>query len=113
MRESHTAIIERNITWQGPFATEPYEVAWAGEAVFFVRVLAKENLPDLLAAHVQISPDGMHWCNEGEILNLPTAAHDGEITFVRVNHFGGWLRLAGEMPEGASATVIVYLVLKE
>ncbi|MEZ4615313.1 MAG: hypothetical protein R2867_07345 [Caldilineaceae bacterium] len=113
MRESHTAVIERNVTWRGEFATEPYEVAWAGEAIFFVRVLAKENLPDIVAAHVQISPDGIHWCKEGEILYLPTYDFDGDLVFCRVEHFGGWLRLAGEMPEGASATVIAYLVLKE
>lgn len=113
MRESHTAVIERNITWRGPFATEPYEVAWAGEAIFFVRVLAKENLPPTLTAHVQISPDGIHWCREGEILSLPTDDDDGDLAFCRVTHFGGWLRLVGDVPEGSSATVIVYLVLKE
>lgn len=113
MRESQTAIIERNVTWQGPFTTEPYEVAWAGEALFFIRVLAQENLPDIVAAHVQISPDGMHWCKEGEILYLPTADYEGDLAFCRVNHFGGWLRLAGEVPEDARVTVIVYLVLKE
>ncbi|MEZ4861174.1 MAG: hypothetical protein R3C14_07705 [Caldilineaceae bacterium] len=113
MRESHTAVIERNVTWRGTFATEPYEVAWAGEAIFFVRVLAKENLPAILAAHVEISPDGMHWCHEGEILYLPTEEYEGDLAFCRVTHFGGWLRLTGEAPAGASVTVIVYLVLKE
>lgn len=112
MQESHTAVIERNVTWQGPFATEPYEAAWASEALFFVRVLAKENPPDILAAHVQISPDGMHWCNEGEMLQIPTMDYDGDLGFCRVTHFGGWLRLGGEVPAGASVTVIVYLVLK-
>ena len=50
---------------------------------------------------------------EGEILYLPTMDYDGDLAFCRVEHFGGWLRLAGEVPEGASVTVIVYLVLKE
>jgi hypothetical protein len=112
MQESHTAVIERNVTWQGNFATEPYEAAWASEAIFFVRVLAKENAPASLAAHVQISPDGMHWCNEGEILYLPTADDDSDLAFCRVEQFGGWLRLAGEVPAGSSVTVLVYLVLK-
>ena len=112
MQESHTAVIERNVTWQGPFATEPYEVAWASEAIFFVRVLAKANAPDILVAQVQISPDGMHWCKEGEILQIPTQDYDGDLAFCRVEHFGGWLRLAGEVPAGSSITVIVYLVLK-
>lgn len=112
MQESHTAVIERNVTWQGDFATEPYEAAWASEALFFVRVLAKEKLSANLDAHVQISPDGMHWCNEGEILYLPTAAADDDLAFCRVKQFGGWLRLAGTVPAGSSVTVIVYLVLK-
>lgn len=113
MRESHTAIIERNTTWRGEFATEPYEVAWASEAIFFVRVLTKENPPDMIFAHVQISPDGTHWCNESEILNISMMDFDGDLSFCRVKHFGGWLRLAGKIPEGASVTVIVYLTLKE
>ena len=112
MQESHTAVIERNVTWQGTFATEPYEAAWASEALFFVRVLAKENTLEGLAARVQISPDGMHWCNEGEILQIPTTDGNGDLAFCRVEQFGGWLRLAGEVPAGASVTVIVYLVLK-
>lgn len=112
MQESHTAVIERNVTWQGDFATEPYEAAWASEALFFVRVLAKVNTPEFLAARVQISPDGMHWCNEGEILYIPTSEEADELGFCRVKHFGGWLRLTGTVPAESSVTVIVYLVLK-
>lgn len=113
MRESHTAIVERNIVWRGEFATEPYECAWAGEAIFFVRCLTVEGLEeyDYAPAHIQISPDGIHWCNEGEILQLPTTPD--EVTFERVTHFGGWLRLVGEMREGTMLTVLVYLALKE
>ena len=28
LRRSYTAIVERNVLWQGEFATEPYEAAW-------------------------------------------------------------------------------------
>jgi hypothetical protein len=111
MRESHTAVIERNVSWEGAFASEPYEVAWAGEAIFFVRALAVEQAPPHTVAQVQISPDGMHWCNEGTTLSLPSAA--GEVTFCRVSHFGGWLRMVGELPAGVRLQVIVYLALKE
>jgi hypothetical protein len=109
MRESQTAIIERNVTWQGQFTAEPYEAAWASEAIYFVRALAAQQMPPNVMARVQISPDGMHWCDEGTTLTLPTA----EVAFCRVSHFGGWLRLVGAVPAGASLTVIVYLVLKE
>lgn len=110
MRESQTAIIERNVEWRGPFTAEPYEAAWASEAIFFVRALAADQVPAQTLAHVQISPDGMHWCDEGTTLTLPTTE---AVTFCRVRHFGGWLRLVGELPPGASLTVLVYLVVKE
>jgi hypothetical protein len=42
MRQSFTAVVERNVTWQGEFAVEPYEAAWATEAIYFVRVLDAE-----------------------------------------------------------------------
>ena len=113
MRESHTAVIERNVTWRGEFATEPYECAWAGEAIFFVRCLSAEGLDesDRADIRIQISPDGMHWCDERTSMNLPT--EPDEVTFGRASHFGGWLRLVGEVPEDGALTVLVYLVLKE
>lgn len=110
LRESTTFPIERNVTWRGDFVTEAAEAAWASEAVFFIRALAGEGLRAGCRARVQISPDGMHWCDEGTELPLPLASD--EVTFCRLSHFGGWLRLVGELPPGAALTVIVYLVLK-
>jgi len=109
-RQSYTAVLERNRVWKGAFETEPYEAAWASEATFFVRALeASGELGDAQAC-VQISPDGMHWCDEGTLVDLPV--REGMTTFGRVRHFGGWLRLAGRVPQGAQVKVIVYLVLK-
>lgn len=110
IRESYTAVVERNRVWTGSFATEPYEAAWASEAIFFVRTLEASGMPDPVQARVQISPDGMRWCDEGMLLSLP-GEPDG-LAFVRVSHFGGWLRLAGELPAGAQLKIIVYLALK-
>jgi hypothetical protein len=110
MRQSFTAVVERNVTWRGDFAVEPYEAAWATEAIYFVRVLAAENVPPHSMARVQISPDGIHWCDEGT--TVPLLVQEG-ISFARVNHFGGWLRLVGNLADGAHLTVIVYLALKE
>ena len=109
MRQSHTAVVERNVTWQGEFIVEPHEAAWASEALYFVRALAAEGVPERITARVQISPDGMNWCDEGTQLPLPVAPG---VTFCRVNHFGGWLRVVGDLPAGARLQVIVYLVLK-
>lgn len=111
VRESSTIPLERNVTWKaGAFATEPSECAWANQAIFFVRALNVSGNMHNLEASVQISPDGMHWVDEGTTLLLPT--EPDQITFCKVDHFGGWLRLVGEMPENATITLIVYLTLK-
>ena len=108
-RQVYTAVVERNVTWEGAFATEPYEAGWAAEALIFIRVL-KGGVSQQSAA-VQISPDGIHWLDEGTLIPLPEQP-DG-LTSVRVMHFGNWLRLAGELPLGQSCTVLVYFVLKD
>jgi len=110
IRRSHTAIVERNVRWTGAFASEPYEAAWASEAVFFIRTLEPAKLHPKATARVQLSPDGMVWTDEGT--TVPLSADPG-VSFGRVRHFGGWLRLAGELRQGETVTVIVYLVLKE
>ena len=110
MRHSHTAVVERNRIWKGSFETEPYEAAWAREAIFFVRTLEASEPAAGCCARVQISPDGMHWCDEGTEVLLSC---EPGVTFGRVGHFGGYLRLAGELAGGAEVKVIVYLALKE
>jgi hypothetical protein len=109
-RQSYTAVLERNAVWADAFATEPYEAAWAGEAIFFVRALEATGVPAGTGARVQISPDGIRWCDETTIVPLPTES--GGITFGRVRHFGTWLRMVGDLPAEARLTVIVYLTLK-
>ena len=109
LRRSYTAVVERNVQWRGAFTTEPYEAGWADEAIFFVRALAAS--PDCAgSARVQISADGMRWADEGSSLQLPS--RKDEVTFCKVRHFGGWLRLRGELPAGETLTVIVALSLK-
>ena len=105
----YTAVVERKVTWEGAFATEPYEAGWAAEALIFIRVL-KGDVSEQSAA-VQVSPDGIHWLDEGTRISLPDTA-DG-LTLARVTHFGNWLRLAGELPPGQACTVMVYFVLKD
>ena len=63
MRESFTAVLERNRTLAGEFATEPYEAAWAAEARWFVRTLKRTGSGTRLRVTTQISPDGLHWCD--------------------------------------------------
>ncbi len=110
MRQSHTAVVERNQLWEGDFATEPYEVGWSHEAIFFVRILRAEESPTV-SARVQISPDGIHWCDEGSRLNFVVQHALDKPSFVRVSHYGGWLRLAGTVKDGR-VWALVHLALK-
>jgi hypothetical protein len=109
VRQSYTAVVERNQIWKDAFATEPYECGWASEAIFFVRLLEGGTELQGLPLYVQISPDGIRWCNEGTVTKLS----GGEVDFVRVSHFGNWLRLAGNWPAGIAARVLVTMALKE
>lgn len=110
LRESNTAIVARNERWQGEAATEPFEAGWASEAVFFLRALAAEGPTGEGRAHVQISPDGMRWVDEGTTAPVPDAAEG--IAVLRVAHFGSWLRLRVSLPPGATLTPVVALSLK-
>ena len=107
MRQSHTAIIERDVVWEGEVETEPYEAAWAATAIYFVRMLEGRLFSG--AARVQISPDGMHWVDEGTVIHFHG---ETSLFFGKVCDFGTYLRLVAELPEGESARVIVTLVLK-
>ena len=64
LRRSFTAVLEKNATFGADFATEPYEVGWATEARWFVNVLEVERGVTLRLTP-QVSPDGLHWCDEG------------------------------------------------
>ncbi|MYA21516.1 MAG: hypothetical protein F4Z30_01445 [Gemmatimonadetes bacterium] len=111
MRPSHTAVVERNQLWEGDFATEPSEAGWSHEAIFFVQILRAEKIP-IVNARVQISPDGIHWCDEGSSLNFVVQQHTlDKPSFVRVSHYGGWLRLAGTVKDGRG-WALVHLALK-
>ena len=111
LRRSYTAIVERNVLWSGDFATEPYEAAWASEAIFFVRALDVITAGFEGRARVQISADGFNWADEGTVFDLP--AEKDAVTFCKVRHFGGWLRIAGTLAPNNKVKVLVSLVLKE
>ncbi len=109
VRQSYTAVVERNTVFEEALATEPYECGWASEAIFFLRKLEASGIEGEPLVWVQISPDGMHWRNEGTTLRIT----DAEVDFCKVTHFGNWLRLKGDLPAGARLKVIVTLALKE
>jgi hypothetical protein len=109
MRHFYMTVIQRRDDYEGAFATEPFEAAWAGEAIFFVRV-EKIHAETVVNARVQISADGLNWIDEGTALAPQSAEGD---SFIRVSHFGGWLRLAGEVSGSGPAQLTVQLALKE
>lgn len=110
MREAITAVVARGDTWSGVVASEPYEVAWAGEAVIYLRSLGAEGRPEQARAWVQISPDGLHWVDEGSMLPIPRV---DEISSIRIRDFGTYLRVMTVLPEGSSFKALLTISLKE
>ena len=111
MRNAYTAVIARGELWENSVQSEPYEVAWAGEAIFFVHVMEVQGSASGAAlARVQISPDGMRWVDEGGEMSIP--AQRDALSFARVSQFGGWLRLSVTVPPGVGIKVVATLALK-
>ena len=111
MRHFTTAVLERHACYTSDFATEPYETPWASEALFFIRAEDVLGESPILRARVQISADGIHWIDEGTTFGTISSCGD---FFVRVAHFGGWLRLVGSVQgDDARFQVTIHLVLKE
>lgn len=113
MRNTLTAVLVRGEWLQGAFETEPYEAAWAAEALFFVRVMGVRGAVSDGAAvdwKVQLSPDGIRWVDEGTVMHV--GAQPEALVFARVGHFGGWLRLVCQVPEGLEVQPVVTLSLK-
>lgn len=123
MRQSMTAVLERNTTLEGEFATEPYEVAWAVEARWFVQILSADPAPGgdgngsngstagpALRLVTQVSPDGITWCDADDTERV--AAGVG-LTSWAVSEFGHWLRVRGYVEgTGAKVKVRIYLAVK-
>lgn len=64
-----------------------------------------------LSARVQVSPDGLFWCDDGSAFEAMSAPG---MYSLAVRDFGGWLRLDCGL-DGADSRVrlMIYLVLKE
>ena len=110
LRRSFTAVLEKNTTFRSDFETEPYEVGWASEARWFVNAL--EVIGDTaLSVTPQVSPDGLHWCDEG---SGPTWIHRPGLASIPLVNFGSWLRLKGRIRgQPGEVRIVVYLALKE
>lgn len=98
-----------DVTWRESFASTAEDVAWAADAIIYVRAVAAHGAT-AVAAKVQISPDGKSWVDEGSSLTMPYSPD--EVTFVRVRRFGRWLRIVGMLPPGANIQAQVTIDLK-
>jgi len=111
MRNFYTVVLERMKEYDKGFDTEPYEAGWASEAMFFVRIHEMSGAGVKLQSSVQVSVDGIDWIDEGG--SFPPIIAAGSY-FLRVSHFGGWLRLRNRITgRGARIKTTVHLVLKE
>ncbi|MBK1787903.1 hypothetical protein [Prauserella cavernicola] len=109
MKTFYTSVVELRQRFDTAVETHPYECGWADEAIFFVET--HDLTPGTrLALRVQVSPDGIRWLDEGTELELTDTG------FVRVAHFGGFLRMVGTAVDTEArpvpVTVSVRLALK-
>lgn len=95
-----TTTVEQRKDFTGDFDTHPMEGAWAGEAIFFLTIESLPQAGTVLNVRVQLSADGVNWMDEGTA--FPALGEVGHY-FVKVRHFGGWLRLKGRVQQRSEA----------
>ncbi|HYH30199.1 MAG TPA: hypothetical protein VD903_07420 [Pseudonocardia sp.] len=114
MRHSQTAVLERGEHFNAEFTTEPYEVAWAGEARFFVQVLEPQPSSTVVLT-TQFSPDGLNWVDADGVDSVKLDSGSAGMVSWPVREFGGWLRLRGTVRDSPERgpRLRIYLVVKE
>jgi hypothetical protein len=111
MRQFQTHVLDFKFAYESSFATEPFECGWASEAIFFVRIEEIAGTDTAVTLYADISVDGVHWTAEGATLG--PLARTGDY-FFRVRHFGGFIRMRGEVAGTAPRIQFTNnLVLKE
>ena len=116
MRKIHTAPLEVfGAKANGVFETEPYEAGWATEAIAMVYVREVHGPAPSLRLRAQLSVDGDRWIDPEPALSLEPIGRVGGYA-LRLENFGNWLRLVGEVsggPENETAFLLdLYWVLK-
>lgn len=111
MRQSQSAVMERGVDLVDIHETEPFEVAWAGEARWYVQFLHPAEDTEV-EFRVQISADGINWIDHEGIAPVMSPASGWRS--IAVERFGHWLRLRTTRTSGVgSPTLRIYLELKE
>lgn len=110
MRHFQASAVERRQYIDNALETHPMEAGWASEALFFLLVEEVNGEEAALSARVELSADGINWIPEGTV--FPVVNQPGHY-FVRVAHFGNWLRVSGQVTgEGTKMKLSVHLHLK-
>ncbi|GHV59460.1 hypothetical protein FACS1894182_13600 [Bacteroidia bacterium] len=100
--------VKKNFTED--FQTNPYEAGWASECIFFIAVEGLSGKNPSLTAEVELSHDGVNWVKEGTV-SEPISQKG--LHFIRVKHFGNWLRLNGKITgEQPSFRLNIQIALK-
>lgn len=110
MRQFFASTVEQRKTFHADFSTHPMEAGWASEAIFFLNIEEFSENGVSLHAAVEISADGVHWIPEGT--SFEKLSHKGSY-FVKVKHFGNWLRINGKLDGEGEIKLSVHLHLKE
>ena len=111
VRQSQSAVMERGVDLDKVHETEPFEVAWASEARWFVHFY-RAAPGSMVEFRVQISPDGINWLDHEGV--APVQSEAVGLLTIPVTHFGHWLRLRSEQKSGDAAPMLrIYLELKE
>jgi hypothetical protein len=109
MLQSQSAVLERGFVLEAEHATEPFEVAWAREARWYVHFL-KPAAGTQVKLQAQISPDGINWIDHESAVIVAEA--EGFVS-LPVEQFGHWLRLTSTQVTGEGAPLMrIYLALK-
>lgn len=90
MKDFNAAHLEVKKAFREDFQTHPYECGWADEAIFYIVVEEVSGGNPQLSGEVELSHDGVNWTAEGTTFG-PFSKKG--LYFVRVSHFGNWLRL--------------------
>jgi hypothetical protein len=111
MRQFQLSVLDYKFVYEKDFESHPFEVAWASEAIFFIRVEKMEGIEARLTAYAQISADGIHWIDEGTKIRPIKKVGD---YFMRVKHFGGFVRMRCKISgRGAKFQLTDNIALKE
>lgn len=105
MRTFATTVVELRQRFEQTIETHPYECGWADEAIVFVE--PHDTAPgDVVTLRVQLSPDGIRWIDEGTVLRVT------EHAMARLSHFGGFLRLVGDVAGANGAATGTTLTIR-